>query len=300
MALIVRPSSITALSITIVAILAPILYRFAFPYITSLPPYLVSHSPLISKIFDRDIEHASPSSSSPATSPSFTCLPHTYTTEIISLDPLLIYIDSFLAPAEVAALLEAGELAFAPSQVHKRGRSQNTADRTSSSAGLPRDAAAVRCVLARAERFLGTLLDPARDDVGPPQLVRYTAGQRFNRHRDWYERPQPVRRGMLGRGKTWNRVASFFAILQDQCEGGETWFPFVNTTLPSKADGEGRQFWKTHEDGGLAFRPVAGNALFWVNLFANGTGDDRTTHAGLPVEGGLKTAMNIWPRKFYG
>ncbi|KAI2616393.1 hypothetical protein GGS26DRAFT_578444 [Hypomontagnella submonticulosa] len=290
MAPITRPLGLTALAITLAAVLAPVFYRYASPYVATLSPYLVSLSPSISGIIGRDVE---------PTPVFFNCLPHTYTTEIVSLDPLLIYIDKFLAPAEIDALLEAGEPEFAPSRVYKSGRNQGTSDRTSSSAALPRDNPAVQCVLARAEGFLGTMLDPSRDDIGPPQLVRYTAGQRFNRHRDWYERPQPVRKGMLGRGKSWNRIASFFAILQDQCTGGETWFPLVNTTAPSKIDGEGRKFWRRPEEGGLAFRPVAGNAVFWVNLFANGTGDQRTVHAGLPVEEGLKTAMNIWPRKFY-
>ncbi|KAI1780287.1 hypothetical protein F4818DRAFT_395241 [Hypoxylon cercidicola] len=282
-----RPVGNIALIVTIIAASAPVLYRLASPYIASL-------SPSIAQTFTPRVEHASS---------SFSCVPHTYTTEIVSLDPLLIYIDSFLSPTEITALLAAGEPAFAPSRVYKSGRNQDTADRTSSSAGLPREDPAVQCVLERAETFLGTLLDPARDDIGPPQLVRYAAGQRFNRHRDWYERPQPARNGMLGRGRTWNRVASFFAVLQDRCAGGETWFPLVNATAaPAKADapdGARRRLWRTHEDGGLAFRPVAGNALFWVNLFANGTGDERTVHAGLPLEDGLKTAMNIWPRKFY-
>ncbi|KAI6084379.1 hypothetical protein F4821DRAFT_171421 [Hypoxylon rubiginosum] len=283
-----RPVGVLALIITIIAVSAPALYRFASPYLAVLSPYLESLSPSIAHTFTQPAEH--PFSS------SFNCTPHTYTTEIVSLDPLLIYIDSFLSASEISALLASGEPAFAPSRVFKSGRNQDTADRTSSSAGLSRDDPAVSCVLARAETFLGTMLDPARDDIGPPQLVRYTAGQRFNRHRDWYAQPQPVRKGMMGRGRSWNRVASFFAILQDECTGGETWFPLVNATAPAKADG---RFWRTHEDGGLAFRPVAGNALFWVNLFANGTGDDRTVHAGLPLEDGLKTAMNIWPRKFY-
>ncbi|KAI1086880.1 hypothetical protein F5B19DRAFT_108110 [Rostrohypoxylon terebratum] len=293
----IRPPGISALIITIIAASAPVFYHLVSLHLTSLSSYLISYSSSTSETFGQDIEHAS---SSLPTSPSFSCLQHAYTTEIISLDPLLIYIDSFLAAAEVDALLEAGELRFAPSRVYKQGRNQGTSDRTSSSAGLPRDNPAVQCVLERAEAFLGTMLDRSRDDIGPPQLVRYTAGQRFNRHRDWYERPQPAREGLLGRGKSWNRIASFFAILQDQCTGGETWFPLVNTTVPSRDDQKGRQLWKTHEDGGVAFRPIAGNALFWVNLFANGTGDDRTVHAGSPVREGLKTAMNIWPRKFYG
>jgi prolyl 4-hydroxylase len=50
----------------------------------------------------------------------------------------------------------------------------------------------------------------------------------------------------------------------------------------------------------MEFVPRGSNALFWVNLYANGTGDERTVHAGLPLLEGRKTAMNIQPRKFYG
>ena len=45
-----------------------------------------------------------------------------------------------------------------------------------------------------------------------------------------------------------------------------------------------------------------GNALFWVNLGEDGRGDERVRHAGLPlgVGVGVKSAMNIWPRRFLG
>ncbi|KAI0137488.1 hypothetical protein BJ170DRAFT_606081 [Xylariales sp. AK1849] len=232
----------------------------------------------------------------------FICQPHMYTTEIISLNPLLIYISSFISASEVSALLKAGEPEFRPSGVVKRGHQQRTTDRTSQSAGLPPDNAAVRCVLSRAEQFMGTMLDPVRDDIGPPQLVRYTAGQRFNIHHDWYERPQPARRDKVAKGRSWNRVASFFAVLQDGCTGGETHFPYVKAVAPRRRgveeEGAGRTWWE-HQDGGITFRPVSGNAVFWVNLHANGTGDDRVAHSGLPLGEGLKTAMNIWPRQYY-
>lgn len=252
------------------------------------------------------------------TATPFVCDPdHAYTTAIISLDPLLLYITTFLSPSEIAALLASGAPDFAPSYVIKNGRRIGTPDRTSQSAGLSRDDPAVRCVLARARAFLGAaLFDESRDDIGPPQLVRYEQGQRFNVHHDWYETAQPPARGDVDewRGSGWNRVASFFAILEDGCEGGETWFPRVappsllaahGNDVNHKKEGEEDSratkppIWRTHEDGGVAFRPAAGNALFWVNLHANGTGDRRTLHAGLPVDSGLKTAMNIWPRKYY-
>lgn len=299
-----RPFGIAAIVIAAVAVAAAYIYSLATAQVYSpfsYRPILQSNQSTNSQ--EGNKEHA-----------SFICEPHSYTTEIVSLDPLLIYIRSFLSPAETAALLAAGEPAFKPSEVYKSGRLQGTTDRTSSSAGLPRDDAAVRCVLARAQDFIGSMLDAAHgDDVGPPQLVRYVTGQRFNTHHDWYSAPRPARDEDRWRGRTWNRVASFFAILQDTCEGGETWFPYVNVSamaMPAVATerhGEEQTeevdrhavSWRKHDDGGVAFAPVSGNALFWVNLFPNGTGDSRTIHAGLPVKSGLKTAMNIWPRKYY-
>ncbi|KAF5521517.1 putative prolyl 4-hydroxylase 6 [Colletotrichum aenigma] len=234
-------------------------------------------------------------SSTPAAEP-FQCHSQNYTTQLVSLDPLVIYIHNFLSEADIPALLAAGEPAFKPSYVYKDGRRQGTPDRTSSSAGLPLDDAAVQCVLARAERFMGTTLAPGRDEMGPPQLVRYTAGQRFNVHHDWYDTFQPDR--ATGRERRWNRVASFFAILEDECVGGETWFPKVEAVAPQDKAKDGP--WRRFEKGGLAFKPVRGNAVFWVNLHANGTGDERVVHAGLPLAEGLKTAMNIWPKRYIG
>lgn len=53
------------------------------------------------------------------------------------------------------------------------------------------------------------------------------------------------------------------------------------------------------EKKGVVFAPRRGSALFWVNLHANGTGDERTVHAGLPLNGGRKTGMNLWGRVFF-
>ncbi|KAK3393270.1 hypothetical protein B0H63DRAFT_386871 [Podospora didyma] len=235
---------------------------------------------------------------------------HTYRTELVSLDPLIIYIHNLITPVEISSILRTAEPLFAPSQVTKNGRQLHTSDRTSSSAGLPRDDPAVVCVLGRTRNFLGTMLRNDYDEMGPPQLVRYSAGQRFNIHHDWYDTPRVANDGTSRR---WNRIASFFAILESNCTGGETHFPFAKGVAPPSPWGEeqwqggqiqgemkteSQPLWREHEDGGLAFRPVAGNALFWVNLHANGSGDTRTKHAGLPLLEGKKTAMNIWPRRY--
>ena len=42
------------------------------------------------------------------------------------------------------------------------------------------------------------------------------------------------------------------------------------------------------------FKPRAGNAVYWENFRADGTGYDETWHAGLPVTKGVKVGLNIW------
>ncbi|KAI0513008.1 hypothetical protein F5B22DRAFT_613014 [Xylaria bambusicola] len=223
------------------------------------------------------------------------CEDQSYKTELISLDPLVIYIRNFITKGEIDDIVNAGENRFNPSVVNQNGRMIQNPYRTSWSAGLPADAPAVKCVLERSRRFLGTVLDPDEDEMGVPQLVRYTEGQEYNLHHDWMRIPHAA---FDGSARTFNRVASFFVILQDECVGGETWFPFVKPVSSQLNGNDEGRLWREHEDGGLAFKPVAGNGIFWVNLFPNGTGDTRTVHAGLPVTGGLKTAMNIWPRQY--
>ncbi|KAJ2901666.1 Prolyl 4-hydroxylase subunit alpha-3 [Zalerion maritima] len=256
---------------------------------------------------------------------NFTCPHHPYTAQIISLSPLVIYLQSFISPAEITGLLSLGEENFKPSNVKRSGTNQVYNSRTSTSALLPPGDQFVQCVLGRSREFMGTMFstaenegDEAMAEMGIAQLVRYVEGQKFDVHHDWFDGPQTTKpkAGSSGeekkkkKGRKWNRNVSFFATLEDEdVEEGETWFPHVAPvepqTVPTAAEREGadrdqRPLWRRHPDGGTAFRPVKGNAVFWVNLHQNGTGDDRTVHAGLPVKGaGRKTAMNIWPRKYF-
>lgn len=52
---------------------------------------------------------------------NYDCATHKYNIEIISLDPLLIYIRNFLSRDDITGLLEAGENQFNPSEVYKNG-----------------------------------------------------------------------------------------------------------------------------------------------------------------------------------
>jgi len=173
---------------------------------------------------------------------------------------------------------------------------------------------------------MGTMLG-GDDDFSMPQLVRYRRGQKFDLHSDWYDRPQLVDVETVAKDgqkiteeRHWNRIASFFVFVKNRgVRGGETYFPHIkgsnlhgldplSTAIVMQNEKEykgkpknkgGVEKVREHEKGGLAFKPIEGNALFWVNLMPDGTGDKRVLHAGLPLESGSKVGMNIWPRKFY-
>ena len=296
---IAKVAGVTAGSV-LIALLLPALSKLSPSLFSFVPALPLLHHRLAHPLFTYRKENP------PA---PFTCdASHTYKTELVSVDPLVIYIHSLISPAEIASLLDTAEPGFAPSEVVKHGQKQTTSERTSSSAGLPRDDPAVRCVLDRARAFMGTMLRDGWDEMGPPQLVRYGPGQRFDAHHDWYDAP---RRATDTSGRRWNRVASFFAVLDADCTGGETHFPYIGAVaaqsprrepawvgswVDARGDEDLRPLWRAHEDGGLAFRPVAGNAIFWVNLHANGTGDARTVHAGLPLgEGRTSTSLGRAP-----
>lgn len=71
-------------------------------------------------------------------------------------------------------------------------------------------------------------------------------------------------------------------------EGDDPWCRFVEC--------EGGKV-KTGEDGrGVTFRAVEGNAVFWTNFRADGSGEGykETWHAGRPVTEGEKVGLNIW------
>lgn len=167
--------------------------------------------------------------------------------------------------------------------------------RTSYSAYLDKADPIMECIGARALDFHGGV-QRALADYGNPQLVRYEPGQKVNLHYDWWQEPQN-RSGQL-----YNRRTTILAYLEDDCTGGETYFPLLRAMNDTGAPHQekGMRFWTDHEDGqGLLVRPWRGNAVFWVNLHTNGTGDTRTLHASLPVEKGKKVAMNFWPPQYF-
>jgi prolyl 4-hydroxylase len=211
----------------------------------------------------------------------FVCKAGSYTTEIISIDPLLIYINDFVDEGDIRGLIAEGcvlpSILSFPSSPFQCFLLK-IVDSNSEQSPQPRETRSLpprletplrrtHLLLRRPFAFLPSramypplrsilhkLLFPPSGDFGTPQLVHYEKGEKFDVHHDWYEEPQPLR-GKHGRW--FNRVASFFVYLEGECSGGKTWFPYIDV----KGQGEGK--WrKLEEDGGTAFAPKGGNALF--------------------------------------
>lgn len=151
---------------------------------------------------------------------------------------------------------------------------------------------------------MGAMLQPD-EPFSIPQLVRYYDSQRYDLHTDFWPQHQIMNDGS---GRLFNRPASFFVFMRDNCTAGETYFPAVDVldrdaarggNLEASFKGKVMRGEREGKKRGVKFRPITGNAVFWVNIGEDGRGDRRLVHAGLPVGEGEKIGLNIWPRKFY-
>ncbi|AEO68983.1 uncharacterized protein THITE_2118894 [Thermothielavioides terrestris NRRL 8126] len=244
---------------------------------------------------------------------NYTCPDSSYTVHVFSRAPLVLYIENFLSASERHHILEISEPLYAPSTVtHDAGRSTERAPavRDSEVAVVPRTVP-VRCVEDRARALQGW-----RAQVWLERLraQRYRAGGHYAHHFDWSS----------GRGG-WGRVGSFMVWVaggagtgddagaegegneggraaEEGLEGGGTEFPLLRWTGDARwcafvecEDGE-NGMGGGEERKGVVFKPVPGNAVYWENFMADGSGRgyEETWHAGLPVTKGVKVGLNIW------
>lgn len=289
---VVSVAGIGATIVSFAALAVPFLYIFTAPegFLSLVPD---AHRP--------DYSFAAPAALDGVEAPLLSCKPSNYRTQIVSLDPLLIYIHSFVHENEIESLLAIIDPLLESSQADKADQNTRDPDRTFSRAVLPPEDTLVQCLLTRAREFMGTLMHDGKDEIGPPQVVRYTAASKCNKAQDWYAGDDNTR-------TTVNHIASIRVTLHDDCTGGETYYPHVRplTGDLSAEDGQSMSFldrrnsgpfFKNHENGGLMFRPLQGNAIFTFDVHRNGSRDDRTKHVVLPLTEGEELAMTLWPER---
>ncbi|KAK3317451.1 2OG-Fe(II) oxygenase superfamily protein [Cercophora scortea] len=217
-----------------------------------------------------------------------------YKVLMVSKSPLVIYISNFITADERAHLQKVTSNTFTRSGVTNRGSLSDAHHdvRTSQSTNVPRDAV-VRCIEDRALSFQG--YSTSRTQLEPIQLVKYNPTERYHFHTDWF--PDVGSHATAAMGG--NRASSFFAYVYvaNDTTGGGTNFPYLDAPSDGRWCDAGVVDCDEPWENGVTFRPVEGNAVYWENLREDGSGDERTLHAGLPVTGGGKIGMNIWTRQ---
>lgn len=104
------------------------------------------------------------------------------------------------------------------------------------------------------------------------QGQKYEVGQEFKAHTDYFEPNSDEFEKFaneLGQ-RTW----TFMVYLNDTPKGGETFFTALD----------------------LKFKPKAGQAVIWNNLYESGEPNPDTMHHGMPVEAGSKIIITKWFR----
>lgn len=185
--------------------------------------------------------------------------------------PRVVTVDSLLSADECRLLI-----AMATPHLH-RSMTVNPLDgtpleiqlRTSSDAQLdPLDEdLALRMVQLRMCAAAGIELAHAE----PLTVLRYLPGEEYRPHRD-YMPPGGVERD---RPEAGNRLRTICAYLNDVEAGGATRFPIAGTEVS----------------------PLAGRAVVFDNLHADGQPDPDSLHAGTPVLRGVKWLATLWLRQ---
>lgn len=113
------------------------------------------------------------------------------------------------------------------------------------------------------ERISQLFLHPMQN-IEPVQVLRYDVGEEYKPHCDYFnykKGPHIVDN---------DRVCTALTYLNDDFEGGGTWFPQLDITV----------------------QPKRGAVLYWEYYKS----DPLSLHAGLPVESGVKYAATSWIR----
>ncbi|KAK0387379.1 hypothetical protein NLU13_5691 [Sarocladium strictum] len=221
------------------------------------------------------------------TNATFECHHPKYSVEILSIDPFVLYINDFLSQEEIRYILD-----FIYEENRKLGSGDETVSVNERAPRFPWKEPLNVCLSQRMKSLLGNV---QHIEIEPVRVIQYERNEKIQVHYDWF----PETRNETGQKNTSarpnNRLGSILAYVDDDCEGGETYFPEVKSVAET-ADSE--KFSISENCRGLLVKPKKGNAIFWNNLHANGSGDVRTAHAGMPVTRGTKVAINIWSYYF--
>ena len=186
--------------------------------------------------------------------------------------PRIALLGGLLSDEECDALIDYGRsrLERSPVVSDTDGKTEVHAHRTSRGAMLQRGETEL---VQRIEARLAAVTRWPVENGEGLQMLQYEKGNEYRPHYDWFDASRPGPRKHLERGG--QRVATIIMYLSDVDEGGGTSFPNI----------------------GLTVQPKKGCAVFFANTDAYRTPDEKTLHAGEPVQKGVKYIATKWLRE---
>jgi len=185
------------------------------------------------------------------------------TPKVLKAGPYVALIPGLFSAAECAYLIEAAEPLLEPSVVidPRSGAFIRDPIRNSSAAAFP--LALENPAIHALNRRIAAATDTEVGQGEPLQILSYAPGQEYKLHVDAL--PPSIDN---------QRVLTAIVYLNEDFQGGETDFPAL----------------------GLSVRGKTGDALIFANVAADGRVDQRSRHAGKPVQVGTKTIASRWIR----
>ncbi|CAA0370172.1 unnamed protein product [Arabidopsis thaliana] len=203
---------------------------------------------------------------------------------VLSWNPRVFYLPNFATKQQCEAVIDMAKPKLKPSTLAlRKGETAETTQNVRTSTGVFIGAdedesgvlAAIEEKIALATRF-------PKDYYESFNILRYQLGQKYDSHYDAFHSAEY---GPL----ISQRVVTFLLFLSSVEEGGETMFPFENgRNMNGRYDYE--------KCVGLKVKPRQGDAIFFYNLFPNGTIDQTSLHGSCPVIKGEKWVATKWIR----
>lgn len=173
--------------------------------------------------------------------------------------PKPVVIENFLSENERIHIKQEAKSKLQVSTVDKDRRVDEQI-RKSETAWLSTEDPIVRSVVERCV----SRIDRPIENCEQLQILRYKEGGHYNPHQDVFYQDKN------------KRLYTFIIALNDEYEGGETAFPYLNEKYKLKA----------------------GDALFFHTLDNYGLDTSDALHGGQPVKSGEKWVCNLWVHKY--
>ena len=201
--------------------------------------------------------------------------------EVISRNPWLVTFNNFTSDEEAETLISLTEhemhrsLGQASSCYEDNAKAKIcgiekgvvTMDRTSSNSWCIHEECRENALVKRVNGRIENVTGISSQNYEHFQTLRCKPTEECVLHHDVYSSKDNIQTSGI-------RVFTLFLCLSDVSQGGETYFPYTNSTI----------------------KPKKGKAALWSNVYNHNpsTGDPRAVHSALPVIQGTKYAANVW------